>query len=98
MKAIFKKADLSNRISKWAVELANFSIRFQPRTAIKAQVLADFIVEFSPRAETREDESEPAAASAAVKTFDPTKAWGLYVDGASNYNGARVGVLLISPE
>ena len=50
LKAVLRKADLSNRISKWAVELANFSIRFQPRTAIKAQVLADFVAEFSPRA------------------------------------------------
>ena len=49
LKALFRKADFSGRISKWAVELGQYDIRYQPRTAIKAQVLADFIVEFTPQ-------------------------------------------------
>ncbi|XP_073031230.1 uncharacterized protein [Primulina eburnea] len=32
---------------KWAVELSEFGIEFQPRPAIKAQVLADFLVEMT---------------------------------------------------
>lgn len=32
---------------QWAVELANFDIRYEPRMAIKVQVLADFIAEFT---------------------------------------------------
>ena len=48
LRAILRKADLSNKVSKWAVELGEFDIRYQPRTAIKAQVLADFVAEFSP--------------------------------------------------
>ncbi|XP_058189165.1 uncharacterized protein LOC131306759 [Rhododendron vialii] len=47
LKSLFRKADLSNRVSKWAVELANFDICFEPRTAIKGQILADFIVELT---------------------------------------------------
>lgn len=35
LKAILRKADLSNRICKWSLELANFDIRYQPRMAIK---------------------------------------------------------------
>ena len=33
---------------KWTVELSKHHIDYQPRTAIKSQVLADFIADFSP--------------------------------------------------
>ena len=33
---------------QWVIELSEFDVRYQPRNAIKAQVLADFIAEFSP--------------------------------------------------
>ena len=33
---------------QWAVELSEFDIKYQPRHAIKAQALADFIAEFTP--------------------------------------------------
>ncbi|XXG42687.1 hypothetical protein AAC387_Pa01g2906 [Persea americana] len=47
LRALFRKADFSGRISKWAVELGQYDIKYQPRTTIKAQVLADFVVEFT---------------------------------------------------
>jgi hypothetical protein len=54
LKAVLRKADLSNRLCKWSLELANFDIRYQPRTAIKGQVLADFVAEFSPGVDQKE--------------------------------------------
>ncbi|XP_057250131.1 uncharacterized protein LOC130591205 [Beta vulgaris subsp. vulgaris] len=39
------KLDTSGRLLKWAIELSEFDIEYRPRTAIKAQALADFIVE-----------------------------------------------------
>lgn len=59
LKAILRKAGLSNRICKWSLELANFDIRYQPRMAIKGQVLADFVAELSSGLVTNEDVSEP---------------------------------------
>ena len=47
LKALFERANFSGRILKWAVELGQFDIKFQPRTAIKAQALADFVAEFT---------------------------------------------------
>ena len=35
----------SGRLVKWAIELGEFDIKYKPRTAIKAQALADFVVE-----------------------------------------------------
>ena len=32
---------------QWVIELSQFDIEYLPRTAIKAQALADFIVEFT---------------------------------------------------
>lgn len=48
LKTVLRKADLSTRISKWSLELGNFDIRYEPRTAIKGQALADFIAELTP--------------------------------------------------
>ncbi|KAL0313116.1 UNVERIFIED_CONTAM: hypothetical protein Sradi_5710900 [Sesamum radiatum] len=41
---ISKSAD-KGRLVKWAIELGEFYVEFQPRIAIKGQVLADFLVE-----------------------------------------------------
>ncbi|XP_056695741.1 uncharacterized protein [Spinacia oleracea] len=41
------KLDTSGQLLKWAIELSEFDLEFRPRTAIKAQALADFIVEAS---------------------------------------------------
>ena len=49
LKALFERANFSGRILKWAVELGQFDIKFQPRTAVKAQALADFVAEFTPK-------------------------------------------------
>ena len=48
MRQILHKTETSGRLIKWAIELSEFDIRYKPRTAIKGQVLADFIVEFTP--------------------------------------------------
>ena len=47
LKALFERANFSGRILKWAVELGQLDIKFQPRTTIKAQALADFVTEFT---------------------------------------------------
>ena len=37
----------TGRMALWAIELREFDIQYQPHTAIKGQVIADFIVEFT---------------------------------------------------
>ena len=34
-------------MTKWAIELGEFDIKFMLRTAIKGQVVADFVAEFT---------------------------------------------------
>ena len=47
VKAILHIPDASNRLLKWVVELSEYDIEDRPISAIKGQVLVDFIVEMS---------------------------------------------------
>ena len=37
----------AGQLALWAIELSEFDIQYRPRTAIKGQVVADFIAEFT---------------------------------------------------
>ena len=47
MEQILHKPETFGRLVKWAIELSEFDIRHKPRTAIKGQILAYFIMEFT---------------------------------------------------
>ncbi|KAL0355389.1 UNVERIFIED_CONTAM: Ribonuclease HI [Sesamum radiatum] len=44
---IMTRPDASGRLGKWAVELGEYDVEYQSRTTVKAQALADFVVEFA---------------------------------------------------
>jgi hypothetical protein len=69
MKKILQKPDLSSRLVNWSIELGQFDIEFHPRTSIKGQVLADFLLEFSNTPESEE--------------LPKKETWIAYVDGSS---------------
>ena len=37
----------AGQVALWAIELSEFDIQYRPRTAIKGQVIADFIAKFT---------------------------------------------------
>lgn len=47
IKKAMNQLDIVGHIIQWAVELSQFDIKYRPRTAIEAQILADFIVELT---------------------------------------------------
>ena len=47
MKALFRKANFSRRISKWAIKIREYDVTFKPQTVVKGKVVANFLVEFS---------------------------------------------------
>ena len=61
MKQVLHKPETSGRLMKWAIELSEFDIRFKPKTAIKGQILADFVMEFTSAepAEKAQTETNP---------------------------------------
>ncbi|XP_073061787.1 uncharacterized protein [Primulina eburnea] len=42
---ILTHSDMSGRLVKWTTELGEYDIQYEPKTAIKAQALADFLAE-----------------------------------------------------
>ena len=84
MKQVLHKPEVSGRLMKWAIELSEFDIRYKPKTAIKGQILADFVMEFAP--------------VGLAKSEDDLPIWKLSVDGASNAQGSGAGLILTSPE
>ncbi|XP_072094204.1 uncharacterized protein [Arachis hypogaea] len=47
LRQVLHKPEIAGRLIKWAVELSEFDIRYQPRGPIKSQFLADFIAELT---------------------------------------------------
>ena len=75
--------DAAGRLALWAIELSEFDIQYRPRIAIKGQVIADFIAEFT------HDEDKGAE--------EPSQ-WSMHTDGSSNRQVEGAGVVLLSPE
>jgi hypothetical protein len=48
LRAILHNFNATGNIAKWAAKLAGFQLDFQPYHAIKSQVLADFVAEWTP--------------------------------------------------
>lgn len=53
---LLHKPSTSGRLTKWAVELREFDIKFTTATTIKAQVMTNFLAELVPREEVEEKE------------------------------------------
>ena len=87
MKQVLHKPETSGRLMKWVIELSEFDIRYKPKTAIKWQILADFVMEFAS--------AEPVKDA---QTTTDLSTWKLSVDGASNAQGSGAGLILTSPE
>jgi hypothetical protein len=47
---MFENKEASKRIGKWATQLASHTINFFPQSAVKSQVLADFVTDWTPAA------------------------------------------------
>ena len=85
LKKAMTKLEVVGRLIQWTIELSEFDVRYQPRNAIKAQVLADFIAEFSP------NRSE-------LDEVDEVRKWVINVDGSSMLYAGGIRVILKSPE
>src|ERR1041385_5289695 len=44
---IISSRDASGRVAKWAIDIATHGIKYEPRMAVKSQVLADFLVDWA---------------------------------------------------
>ena len=74
-----------------AIELSEFDIRYKPRTTVKGQFLADFIMEFTPS-------NTPAQPTETTQLAPDLPIWRLSVDGATNSQGRGADLILTSPD
>ncbi|KAF8099897.1 hypothetical protein N665_0236s0057 [Sinapis alba] len=83
LQTVMQNTNHSGRLSKWAFELSEHDITYKNRTTTKSQVLADFLVELTPKLQKDLVLSSPN--------------WVLHVDGSSTVKGSGAGVKLQSP-
>ena len=96
---MLRSADYTGRIAKLGTILGAFDIKYMPRTSIKGQVLADLVAEFAECPEGMEAGSEKRDEGLTGVVFvQCPPSWELYVDGAADQRGSRVGLVLVSPE
>ena len=46
LKRAMSSPEAVGRMALWAIELSDFNIQYRPRTAVKGQIVADFIIEY----------------------------------------------------
>nr|GEW81172.1 reverse transcriptase domain-containing protein [Tanacetum cinerariifolium] len=86
-KQIMSHPDVAGRLQKWSIMLGEHNITYMPRTSVKGQILADFLIEMpgenpqaAPEAETQQE------------------SWTLFTDGSSCVDGSGVGLILTNLE
>ncbi|XP_049401665.1 uncharacterized protein LOC125865512 [Solanum stenotomum] len=100
LKYIFQKPMPTSRLAKWQILLTEFDIIYVTRTAMKAQVLADYLAEnpvdgdYEPLDTYFSDEE---INSIEEVDLDENQAWQLYFDRGINKKGTGIGAILISP-
>jgi hypothetical protein len=82
---IIRTPDAAGRIAKWSVELMGETLAYAPCIAIKSQILADFVTEWT--------DTQPPPPPPQVQD----ECWTLYFDGSVMKTRAGAGLLFISP-
>jgi len=83
IRKVLQKLDVAGRMVRWAVQLSEFDVQYEPRGPIKGQVYVDFVVEIS---------------SAATHQEGAGFIWVLSVDDSSNQQVSGAGVILEGPD
>jgi hypothetical protein len=80
---LFANKEASTRIIKWGAELSEYIIDFERKSAIKSQVLADFVVDWTSRTHNFGEE-----------ILIP---WIVQCDGAWSHKGVGISAIVTSP-
>jgi hypothetical protein len=83
MNDIFRNWDSSGRIGKWSMKLSEHVVDFEKRSAIKSQVIVDFIADWM----------EPSSYTEGTMV---DTSWQVYYNGAWRVSGARAAAILKS--
>ena len=81
MKRAMSSPEAAGRIALWAIELSEFDVQYRPRTAIKGQIVANFIAEYT---------------QAEDKGAEGQKLWSIHMDGSLNQHSRGAGVVILT--
>src|ERR1044072_5012296 len=81
---ILNNPGATGRVAEWNIELSPRELQFKHPTTIKAQVVPDFLVEWT-------EVQTPGPP-------DLSNSWSMFFDGSKRQEGAGAGVVLISPK
>jgi hypothetical protein len=95
LRVVLHNPNVTGNITKWVAELAEFELDFVSCHAVKSQVLADFIVDWTPPASHPGAPNNSEPESRAPVFTRPH--WTLFFDSSSRKQGAGAGVLLLAP-
>ncbi|GKE35291.1 reverse transcriptase domain-containing protein [Tanacetum coccineum] len=87
IKQVLARPEVAGRLQKWSIKLGEYDIQYKPRTSVKGQILADFIME------RLEDDPPDTTMEAEEELRDP---WTLFTDGSSYVDGFEPGLILIN--
>ncbi|GKC68070.1 reverse transcriptase domain-containing protein, partial [Tanacetum coccineum] len=89
IKQMLSNPEVAGRLLKWRFELEEHDIHYRPRTSVKGQILADFIVE------RPEDDPLDTPMEEKEELLDP---WVLFTDGSSCIDGSGAGLKIMKLE
>ncbi|XP_075633384.1 uncharacterized protein LOC142605842 [Castanea sativa] len=79
LRRVMTSPEAAGRMALWALELSEFDVQYQPRTAMRGQVIADFIAEFTFTEDQGVEEDPP---------------WSIHTDESSNKNAGGASLVL----
>jgi hypothetical protein len=82
--SILNNPDATGRVSLWGITLGPWEITYQRQSAIKSQILPDFIAEWTE--------------AQMLELPDLSNTWTINVDGSKRISGEGAGVILVSPQ
>ena len=81
---IIGNKDATGRVAKWAVNLAPHTILYQPRAAVKSQIIADFFADWAEKQY--------------LPPCPDSSHWRMHFDGSKMYEGLGAGIVLTAPK
>ena len=83
LKRAMSSPEAAGRMALWAIELSEFDVQYRSQTAVKGQIMADFVAEYTQP----ED-----------KGVEGQKLWSVHMDGSSTQHSRGAGVVIQTPE
>ena len=83
LKRAMSNLEAAGRMALWAIELSEFDVQYRPRTAVKGQIVVDFIAKYT--------QSEDSG-------VEGQKLWSIHTDGSLNQCSRGASVVIQTPE